>query len=191
MGRPPKQDDVVPTRERLVAASIEVFVEQGFSQASLSAIAERSGISGPAVYKHFDSKADLLMEAARQSLERALESTAVSGWSPHDMARRWLADDFATTRRLRLALHVATELLAAWHHERTRAWQAERPDSIDRIKAFYLLLMGLAHVDALAALSADPGVLAGHVDRMVDALFPDPDPDPDRDPHPGPRTERT
>lgn len=188
MGRPPKRGDVVPTRERLVAASIEVFVEQGFGQASLTDIAERSGISGPAVYKHFHSKADLLMEAARRSLERALESTAVGGWSPHDMARRWLADDFATTRRLLLELHVAagreadlTELLAEWHHERTRAWQAARHDPIDRIKAFYLLLMGLAHVDSLASLAADPGVLTGHIDRMVDALFTEP----------GTRTERT
>ena len=63
------------------------------------------------------------------------------------------------------------ELLTDWHLERTRAWQAARDDSVERIKVFYLLLLGLAQIDSLASLHAAPGVIADHVDRMVDALF--------------------
>lgn len=182
MGRPPKRAGAVPTRERLIAASIEVFVERGFGQASVTEIAERAGISGPAVYKHFDGKADLLIQAARQSLDHTPDASVSTPWSPHAIARRWLADDFAPTRRLLSELHLAAgreadlaDLLATWHLERTESWQRRHDDSIDRIKAFYVLLLGLAQVDSLVSLAADPGVLAAHVDRMVDALFADSD----------------
>ncbi len=181
MGRPPKQANAVATRERLIAASIEVFVEQGFSQAGVTDIAHRAGISGPAVYKHFDGKADLLIQAARHSLDHTLTADPTAGWDPREMARRWLADDFAPTRRLLLELHLAAgrevelaALLTEWHLERTRSWQASRSESVEQIKAFYLLLLGLAHVDSLASLAAAPVVLGEHIDRMVEALFAGP-----------------
>lgn len=184
VGRPAKRDNTIATRERLVAASVDEFVERGFSQASLTGIAERAGISGPAVYKHFDGKADLLMHAARHSLDQALSTITTTTRSPHDMARRWLADDFAATRRLLLELHVAAhretdlaELLTDWHLERTRSWQSSRDDSVAQIKVFYLLLLGLAQIDALTSLDAAPDTIADHVDRMVDALFTDTDTD--------------
>lgn len=182
VGRPARNDNAVATRDRLVAASVDEFVERGYNQASLTGIAERAGISGPAVYKHFDGKGDLLIHAARHSLDEALHTIVTTTRSPHEMARRWLADDFAPTRRLLLELHVAAvrdtdlaALLTEWHLERTRAWQVARDDSIERIKVFYLLLLGLAQIDALASLDAAPTAMADHVDRMVDALFSDAD----------------
>ena len=181
LGRPPKRANSVPTRERLITASIEVFVEQGFSQASVTDIAERAGVSAPAIYRHFDGKADLLIEAARHSLDRTLTAAPARGLDPHETARLWLADDFVATRRLLLELHVASGretdlagLLTDWHLERTRSWQAARPDSVEQIKAFYLLLLGLAQLDSLSSLAADPEILTGLVGRMIDALFDTP-----------------
>ena len=179
-GRPPKTADTVPTRDRLIAAAIDVFVERGFGQANITEIAERAGISGPAVYKHFDGKADLLIQAARHSLDTTLRGSAVGAQNPRETARRWLSPDFESTRRLLVELHVTAGregdlagLLAEWHLERTTAWQAGAPETVDRIKAFYLMLLGLAQVDSLAALDADPLLVQDHVDRMVDALFSD------------------
>ena len=181
MGRPPSGEDEVATRDRLIAASIEVFVEHGFRQASLTEIAKRAGISGPAVYKHFDGKADLLMQAARCSLDSLLTVAPAAELTPAETARRWLADDFAHTRRLLLELHLAAarevdlaSLLADWHRERTREWQSRHAYSLERIKAFYLLLLGLAHVDGLDSLAVEPDHLRECVDRMVGALFADP-----------------
>ncbi len=169
----------MPTRQRLVAAAIEVFGEQGFSQASVGDIAERAGVSGPAVYKHFDTKADVLIHAARCSLD-TLGAATTTARSPHDLTRLWLSDDFAPTRRLLLELHLAAgretdvaALLTDWHVERARSWELDRNDTVEQIKAFYLLLLGLAHVDSLASLDAEPAMLNNHIDRMVDALFPD------------------
>ena len=180
-GRPPKTADTIPTRDRLIAAAVDVFADHGFGQANITEIADRAGISGPAVYKHFDGKADLLMHAARHSLDTTLRGSEVGAQNPRETARRWLSPDFEPTRRLLLELHLTAGresdlagLLAEWHLERTAAWQANEAESVDRIKAFYLLLLGLAQVDALAALDADPLLVQDHVDRMVDALFAQP-----------------
>lgn len=183
-GRPPKRAGTLPTRDRLLAAAVEVFIEHGFGRASITEIADRAGISGPAVYKHFDGKADLLIQAAKQSLDVTLHGTLhgsdVAATNPQDTARRWLSPDFAATRRLLLELHLSAgretdlaALLAEWHLDRSAAWLRERPDNVARVKSFYLLLLGLAQVDALSSLDADPELVQDHVDRMVGALFAD------------------
>ncbi len=176
-GRPTKQEHRVDTRERLLSAAIVEFVEQGFHQASLTRIAERADISGPAVYKHFDGKADLLIHAARRSLHDTLRTISTTH-SPHELARRWLADDFASTRRLLIELHVAAgreselqALLEEWIRERTTIWQDSNNDSVEQIKVFYLLLLGLAQIDSLSSLQSSPEVVTDIVDRLVDALF--------------------
>lgn len=181
-GRPPQRDGVAPTRERLLDAAIDVFVDDGFANASVTEVAERAGISGPAVYKHFAGKAELFIEAARRSLDETLADAPDDPQArvdPVEIAHRWLGDGFAATRRLLLELHLAggrdcdvAGLLASWHLERTTAWQARRGDPVERVTAFYLLLLGLAQVDALAALEPDPARLRTEVDRMVAALFP-------------------
>ena len=177
-GRPRKREGEVPTRNRLLEAALQVFTKDGFGQASITAIAERAGISGPAVYKHFSGKAELLIEAARHSLDTMHEPG--QDRSPRESARRWLAPDFAATRTLILELHVSAgrapdvaELLSQWHAERSSAWNADYGYTPEQIKAFYLLLLGLAHIDSLSSLTADPAVVRTHVDRMVDALFDD------------------
>ncbi|MEM7094279.1 MAG: helix-turn-helix domain-containing protein [Actinomycetota bacterium] len=177
-GRPPKQAGGVPTRERVLRAAVDVFAERGFGQTKITEIAERAAISGPAVYKHFDDKADVLMQAARYSLETTLDPAKIGAPNPRETAKRWLSPAFAQTRHLILELHLTASrerdvaaLLAEWHVERAEAWQAAAPVDRERITAFYLLLLGLAQVDALSSLHTDPAGVQQHVDRMVDALF--------------------
>lgn len=179
-GRPPKRPGARPTRDRLIDAAIEVFAEHGFGGTTITDVAERAGISGPAVYKHFGGKADLLIKSARRSLDGVTGLTDDRAHDPVAIARLWLSPTFERTRRLLVELHVAAgrdddlmDLLARWHRERTAAWQADRSDSAEQVKAFYLLLLGVSQVDSLASLPTDPSVLQEHVDRMVAALFPD------------------
>ncbi|HEY1738669.1 MAG TPA: TetR/AcrR family transcriptional regulator [Acidimicrobiia bacterium] len=51
------------TRERLLAAAVEVFVDQGYEQARLAEIARRAGLTTGAIYANFRGKAELLFEA--------------------------------------------------------------------------------------------------------------------------------
>ncbi len=179
-GRPRAQAGATPTRERLLDAASSVFAEQGSERASLTEIAARAGISGPAAYKHFASKADLLIHAARHSLDNVSAAATTSARTPIESARRWLSPDFAATRRLVLELHLAAgrehdllELLAEWHLEQAAAWQERSADGHDRIKVFYLLLLGLSQIDVLAAIDADHAQVQHHVEQMVSTLFPE------------------
>jgi AcrR family transcriptional regulator len=53
------------TRERLLRAAADVFAAQGFDGTRVAGIAAAAGVSNGALYAHFDSKADLLVDALR------------------------------------------------------------------------------------------------------------------------------
>ena len=49
------------TRERILDVALDLFTDQGFDGTSMREIAERLGISKPAIYYHFASKEEILM----------------------------------------------------------------------------------------------------------------------------------
>jgi len=61
----------ISTRERLLAAAVEVFVEQGYEGARLQDIARAAGLTTGAVYANFRGKDELLFAAigARAGVE--------------------------------------------------------------------------------------------------------------------------
>jgi len=63
------RDTPAPTRERILNSAAWLFAEQGFSRVSMPAIAEASGITAGAIYKHFASKADLLLEVVKSAIQ--------------------------------------------------------------------------------------------------------------------------
>ncbi|MGA7174082.1 MAG: TetR/AcrR family transcriptional regulator [Candidatus Dormiibacterota bacterium] len=48
------------TRERILEAALDLFIEQGFDKTSLREVAERVGLTKAALYYHFRSKEELL-----------------------------------------------------------------------------------------------------------------------------------
>ena len=53
------------TRQRLLDAAGQVFVERGYERATIADIAKAAGLSTGAIYAHYRSKAELLAEAIR------------------------------------------------------------------------------------------------------------------------------
>jgi AcrR family transcriptional regulator len=49
------------TRERIQAAALDLFAEQGYEKTSLREIAERLGVTKAALYYHFNSKEDIVV----------------------------------------------------------------------------------------------------------------------------------
>jgi AcrR family transcriptional regulator len=49
------------TRERILDAALDLFIEKGFDKTSLREIAEQLGVTKAALYYHFASKEDILM----------------------------------------------------------------------------------------------------------------------------------
>ncbi|MFI5716811.1 TetR/AcrR family transcriptional regulator [Nocardia sp. NPDC051750] len=59
------------TRERIQAAALELFAERGVRETSLRHIAERLGITKPALYYHFSSREDLLRSLVQPLIDDA------------------------------------------------------------------------------------------------------------------------
>jgi AcrR family transcriptional regulator len=60
-------------RERISAATQELYLEKGLDGVSMRKVAERVGVSAPALYRHFKNKDELLNEIVVQGL-KILES---------------------------------------------------------------------------------------------------------------------
>lgn len=60
------------TRERLMAAAIEVFAERGIAVASVEEICERAGFTRGAFYSNFESKDELCLDVLRRKGEQYL-----------------------------------------------------------------------------------------------------------------------
>jgi AcrR family transcriptional regulator len=59
---PSPEDESVSTRERILDIALELFTEQGYDKTSIRDIADRLGFTKAALYYHFKSKADILLE---------------------------------------------------------------------------------------------------------------------------------
>lgn len=57
------------TRDRITAAASQLFRVQGYEKTSMAAIAKAVGVTPPALYWHFDSKADILFEFLHSTLD--------------------------------------------------------------------------------------------------------------------------
>jgi AcrR family transcriptional regulator len=70
------------TRSCLIDAARELLEEAGYAGAPVQAIAERAGVSAGALYRHFDSKAELFVEVFREVAKRdlaAVDEAAAEG----------------------------------------------------------------------------------------------------------------
>jgi AcrR family transcriptional regulator len=62
------------TREKLLAATLELVAEGGYGSASVLAITERAGVAAGTLYRHFARKEDLFVELFREVCSREVEA---------------------------------------------------------------------------------------------------------------------
>jgi AcrR family transcriptional regulator len=80
----------MPTRERILAEARELFLARGLEGFSMRALAERVGISAPAIYRHFEDKDALLATLIDSSFSTfsSYLGRALSGSTPLERFRR-------------------------------------------------------------------------------------------------------
>jgi AcrR family transcriptional regulator len=81
----PKTKKGTQRREAIMGAARDLFREQGFRATSLDEIGARAGISGPAIYRYFKSKHDLLsvlLEEAVVAWRETLDEVLGEGTPP-------------------------------------------------------------------------------------------------------------
>lgn len=61
-------------RRAILAGALRVFARDGYTRASIDAIAHEAGVSTRTIYNHFDDKADLFGSVIQQSAARVAEA---------------------------------------------------------------------------------------------------------------------
>jgi AcrR family transcriptional regulator len=64
------------SRERIVAAALEIMAEHGFGGCSIAVVAERASIATGSVYSHFPTKAHLFAEVFRTASQREVDAVS-------------------------------------------------------------------------------------------------------------------
>ncbi|NQY56669.1 MAG: TetR/AcrR family transcriptional regulator [Ilumatobacteraceae bacterium] len=181
IGRPPKVDEHgTPTRERLLNAAIDVCVEYGYAGVTLSEIARRADVSTPAVYSHFDGKAELLITASKRELEAIGGDRLPAALGLRNIARQWLSPDFAKTRILVGELHRAAvrhpdvaSLLDDWLLDNSVRFQEAAGMTLSQIKMFYLLILGATNLESVSAVEVDQDVLEAEMITLIEGWLSD------------------
>jgi AcrR family transcriptional regulator len=141
-------------RDRLIAAAVQEFGEQGYDRARVQDIARRAGLSTGAIYGNFRNKADLLAEAVDHGLAaaaRKLGEALDRGAASTDLLEM-ITTDLADPRR-RTWAPLVSEALAA----------ARRDDEVAR-RVHAALRKAEAKLTDLVELAQQDGSLTAEID---------------------------
>ncbi|MGH0031155.1 MAG: TetR/AcrR family transcriptional regulator [Myxococcota bacterium] len=83
------------SRERLLAAAMELFAEQGYAATGIAEVCRRAGVAKTALYWHFESKEGLLatvIETIGTSWIEQIRKAAYQAGTPEERIRRLVAE---------------------------------------------------------------------------------------------------
>jgi AcrR family transcriptional regulator len=133
-------DEKIPPRTRILAAAADLFYRHGIRAVGVEAIAEAAGTNKMTLYRHFDSKDELVAEYLRQAAQEA-----DSCWGRYRTAhpgdamaqlRAWLAemaDHLANADERGCALANAAVELPAKDHPARRVIEEFKVAQRDRL----------------------------------------------------------
>jgi AcrR family transcriptional regulator len=134
---------------RVVDATIEALCELGYTRTSVTEIGTRAGVSQGGIFRHFDTRLDIVVAAAQEVAQRQLETFGAL-----------LADTDGSMRAILELTRAATRapINAAWHEllsaARTDAELRARMATL--ITDYYDQIVDLARVQpALASVPAE------------------------------------
>ena len=191
MSSSPREVAKAQRRERYLEAAASLIAERGFSGVSIDLLGSAVGVSGPALYRHFSSKEDILTQLLVGASERLLagyETIIAEGLSDEETLRRLVRFhlDFATNERdVILAQERELVNLPEEPRRRVRSLQrryvngwvqiterlmpdASRADLTVRLHAVFGLLNSTPYSGSLASPSRVRDILA---DLALSALF--------------------
>jgi TetR/AcrR family transcriptional regulator len=130
----PATRDPDATRQRILSAAFELFVEQGFADVAMRQIAERSGVTKSLIHHHFGSK-DALWKATKEAAfelyaESQRQDLIQSDQSNEDLLRRAVISYFRF-----LQTHPEVVRLFAWAHLERDTCVGENDSELVRLGA--------------------------------------------------------
>jgi AcrR family transcriptional regulator len=97
--------------DKILRAALQLFYERGFDGVGVDLIGERAGMSGPAIYRYFSGKDEILMTLLDEAIDRVLLSVG----GEFDDPREELAHLIRGHVRRALEEH---QLMSVWTRER-------------------------------------------------------------------------
>jgi AcrR family transcriptional regulator len=118
-------------REQLLAVAARMFGERGFHDVTMEDIGSAAGIAGPSIYRHYDSKADLLLAMCGRVRERLREglARALGAGSPAEVLHA-LAGSFVD------AVLSHRDLVAAFLTERHNLPERDRSEARRALRGY-------------------------------------------------------
>lgn len=168
---PPKTPKSVGTRRRLLELSARLFVERGYAAVSMRDIASAAELTKGAVYGHFRSKGQLLVEVIRWRTSVLDEAVDFSQFNTefergvevmHDESRRdirLLEVDAAAAARHDADVAAGLRAFHLERHARTRdaAAELEDPDTVAWV---------IAALEAGVGVKESSGIVPPDADRL-------------------------
>lgn len=124
--RPPNRRDLI------LEAAVRLFHEQGYPATSVDDIGKAVDVSGPAIYRHFSSKEDLLLEAIRMAADEVQtihDAARADAASPEELLQRYI----------RAYVEVALDrsaMIAVWNSEARHVSPERRSRTMRRLRAW-------------------------------------------------------
>ncbi len=124
--RPVPAGDAASTRERILDAALDLFLEQGYDGTSLREIAEQLGVTKAALYYHFESKEDILLALHMRMHEFGKGALMAMGDEPITLAQ-WgelldqIVDQMLSQRKLFLMHERNQAVLEKLHNAQHEA----------------------------------------------------------------------
>ena len=149
-------------RERAILdAAAELFYETGFHGVSVDAIGVRAGLSGPAIYRTFSSKDEILATLLHETLDHLIASASMVSDDPdrdlQDLIRHEIEVTIANRHLISIYQREVRSLVEPWKRQYLRRMRtyAERwetavrrryPDaSSDHVVMSVQAILGLIH----------------------------------------------
>jgi len=169
------------TRARIQQAALELFAEQGVQQTSLRDIADRLGVTKPALYYHFASREDLLSSLVQPMIDDfeayAAEQQAAAPVETRDL----LGSYFDLAYRHRTLIQLAIRDLSVLHElklaDRFMQWRGQlaelligRDPSLTDVVRCMVAVGGLSDCAVMLAHEPVEELRAAAVEAAYDSL---------------------
>jgi AcrR family transcriptional regulator len=115
--------------EKILRTAMHLFHERGFDGVGVDLIGEKAGVSGPAIYRYFSGKDEILMTLLDEAIDRVLMSTGGQFEDPREELEHLVRGHVQRALEER-------ELMSVWTRERNSIPKAYRSRLRARIKRY-------------------------------------------------------
>lgn len=174
----PRRADALRNEAALLDAAAAVFACSGVA-APVREVAARAGVGVATIYRHFPTRADLVVAVFRHQVEECVEAVPgllADGPTPYDALRRWIdlfVDFLVTKHGLAEALQSQDETHATLHAYFVERLVPACGELLDAAVASGQVRAGVRPLDLLRGignLSAGDGIFGYDARPMIDAL---------------------